>query len=75
MGWADQEQQLLRVILDAIPSPIFFKDADGIYRGCNKAFEAYLGKTYAEIVGKDVYGLSPKELADVYKRADDALFA
>ncbi len=65
----------LRVILDAIPAPVFYKDADGVYRGCNKAFEAYLGKPRDVIVGKDVYGLSPKELADVYKQADDALFA
>jgi len=35
----------LRVLLDAIPAPVFYKDAAGIYRGCNKAFEAYLGKT------------------------------
>jgi diguanylate cyclase (GGDEF)-like protein/PAS domain S-box-containing protein len=65
----------LRVLLDAIPAPIFYKDAKGIYRGCNKAFLAYLGKTHEEVVGKDVYGLSPTELADVYKAADDALFA
>jgi diguanylate cyclase (GGDEF)-like protein/PAS domain S-box-containing protein len=64
----------LRVILDAIPAPVFYKDAAGIYRGCNKAFEAYLGKPRAEIVGLDVYGLSPTELADVYKAADDKLF-
>jgi hypothetical protein len=32
----------LRVILDAIPAPVFDKDAAGVYRGCNKAFEAYL---------------------------------
>jgi diguanylate cyclase (GGDEF)-like protein/PAS domain S-box-containing protein len=65
----------LRVILDAIPAPVFYKDAEGIYRGCNKAFEAYVGRSREEIVGLDVYGLSPKELADVYKTADDALFA
>jgi diguanylate cyclase (GGDEF)-like protein/PAS domain S-box-containing protein len=65
----------LRALLDAIPAPVFYKDAAGVYRGCNKAFEAYLGKSRDEIIGKDVYGLSPKELADVYKAADDALFA
>jgi len=65
----------LRVLLDAIPAPVFYKDASGIYRGCNQAFEAYLGRPRAEIIGKDVYGLSPKELADVFKAADDALFA
>jgi len=71
---ADESARQLRVILDAIPAPIFYKDADGIYRGCNKAFEAYLGRSRDEIVGLDVYGLSPRDLADVYKRADDALF-
>jgi diguanylate cyclase (GGDEF)-like protein/PAS domain S-box-containing protein len=65
----------LRVILDAIPAPVFYKDAAGIYRGCNRAFLEYLGKTRDEVIGKDVYGLSPEELADVYKAADDALFA
>lgn len=47
------------MILDAIPAPVFYKDAAGVYRGCNKAFAVYLGKPRAEIVGKDVYGLSP----------------
>jgi PAS domain-containing protein len=57
----------LSALLDAIPAPVFYKDAAGVYRGCNKAFEAYLGKPRDVIIGKDVYGLSPKELADVYK--------
>ena len=65
----------IAALLDAIPAPVFYKDAAGVYRGCNKAFEVYLGKSRDEIIGKDVYGLSPKELADVYKAADDALFA
>jgi diguanylate cyclase (GGDEF)-like protein/PAS domain S-box-containing protein len=65
----------IAALLEAIPAPVFYKDAAGVYRGCNKAFEAYLGKTRDEIIGKDVYQLSPKELADVYKAADDRLFA
>lgn len=75
---ADDESRAvheLRALLDAIPAPVFYKDAAGVYRGCNKAFEAYLGRARDEIIGKDVHGLSPKELADVYKAADDALFA
>ena len=68
-------QLSIAALIDAIPAPVFYKDAAGVYRGCNKAFEAYLGKSRDEIVGKDVYQLSPKELADVYKAADDALFA
>ena len=64
----------LQVLLDAIPAPIFYKDANGIYRGCNVAFERYLGLSREQIVGKSVYDISPRDLADVYYRADKALF-
>lgn len=62
------------MLIDAIPNPIFYKDTNGIYRGCNKAFEDYLGLTKEEIVGKSVYDLSPKELADKYHQMDSELF-
>jgi diguanylate cyclase (GGDEF)-like protein/PAS domain S-box-containing protein len=65
----------LQVILDAIPAPIFYKDADGIYRGCNRAFEAYLGRSRAQIVGASVYDVAPPDLADIYRKADLELFA
>ena len=72
---SDRREHELRVILDAIPAPVFYKDAAGVYRGGNQAWLDYLGKARDDIVGKDVYGVSPKELADVYKQADDDLFA
>jgi PAS domain S-box-containing protein len=62
--------QFLQLLLDTIPNPIFFKDAQGAYLGCNKAFEDYLGVSRQEIVGKSVYDLSPRELADEYHRMD-----
>ncbi len=62
--------QFLQLLLDTIPNPIFFKDAQGAYLGCNKAFEDFLGVTRQEIVGKSVYDLSPQELADEYHRMD-----
>jgi PAS domain S-box-containing protein len=66
--------EFLRLLLDTIPNPIFFKDAQGAYLGCNKAFEDFLGVTRQEIVGKSVYDLSPRELADEYHRMDLAAF-
>lgn len=63
----------LRTILDAIPAPIFYKDAQGTYLGCNRAFEEYLGKAKSEIVGAGVYDLSPPDLAQVYQQADNDL--
>jgi diguanylate cyclase (GGDEF)-like protein/PAS domain S-box-containing protein len=65
----------LQVILDAIPAPIFYKDADGIYRGCNCAFESYLGRPRDQIVGMSVYDVAPRDLADIYRKADLDLIA
>jgi PAS domain S-box len=63
----------LQHLIDAIPSPIFYKDTQGVYRGCNAAFEKYLGLPKEKIVGMSAHDLSPKELADKYLEMDLAL--
>lgn len=65
----------LEQLLDAMPAPIFFKDTEGRYLGANAAFEQYLGKPRAEIVGRTVFELSPGALAYTYHRADCELLA
>lgn len=62
--------QFLQILVDAIPAPIFYKNAEGIYTGCNRAFEAFLGKSRVEIVGRSVYGVSPGPQARVYHEKD-----
>lgn len=70
-----QEQlHFLQGLIDTIPNPIFYKDSNGLYQGCNTAFEVYIGLPKEEIVGKSVYDLSPKELADKYAEMDSVLF-
>ncbi|MGV8892065.1 MAG: EAL and GGDEF domain-containing protein [Burkholderiaceae bacterium] len=59
---------------DTIPSPIFWKDAEGRYQGCNKAFEAYIGIQREDLIGKSVFDISPRELAVTYAAADQSLF-
>lgn len=66
---------LMQTLINSIASPIFYKDYTGIYRGCNKAFEQYIGKSAADIIGKSVYDLSPRELAEKYERMDRELLA
>ena len=68
-----EQLHFLQTLIDSLVSPIFYKDKNGVYQGCNKAFEAYLGKTKAEIVGKTVYELSPDDLADKYYQMDEDL--
>jgi diguanylate cyclase (GGDEF)-like protein/PAS domain S-box-containing protein len=68
-----QQPGLLQTVINAIPAPIFYKDHAGVYLGCNEAFEKFIGLSREGIVGKTVYDVAPKDLADVYYAADEAL--
>jgi PAS domain S-box-containing protein len=57
-------------LLRAIPLPVFFKDREGRYLGCNDAFTECMGVTSEEIAGKTVQELWPGELAAVYHQKD-----
>ncbi len=63
----------LQTLIETIPIPVFFKDREGIYRGCNRASEALWGPR-EQVIGKTVYDVSPKEVADVFYKADLELF-
>jgi two-component system, NtrC family, sensor kinase len=65
----------IRTLLDAIPSPIFYKDTQGVFQGGNVAFETFVGKDLKDIIGKTVYNIAPKALADIYHAADQELMA
>jgi PAS domain S-box-containing protein len=41
-------------LLDAIPTPVFYKDREGLFQGCNRAFSEFMGVTVEEIRGKRV---------------------
>jgi PAS domain S-box-containing protein len=70
-----QEQlHFLQVLLDAIPVPVFYKDCDGNYLGCNLSMEKCLGLTRQQIVGQTVLEIVPQEWAKRYARADQELF-
>jgi PAS domain S-box-containing protein len=70
-----QEQlYFLQVLLDAIPTPVFYKDSDGSYMGCNSALEKCLGLTKQQIIGKTVHEIAPSDWTARYARADQELF-
>ncbi len=58
--------RLRQQILDTIPSPIFYKGIDGRYQGVNQAFLQFYGKTMEQVLGKTVYEVFCKEIADKY---------
>lgn len=69
-----QQLNFQQTMIDTIPSPLFYKDSEGRYLGCNASFESYIGLPKADIIGRTVYDVAPKELADRYYEADQALF-
>ncbi len=65
--------QFLQILIDTIPNAIFFKNKDGKYLGCNKAFERRVGLDRGEIIGKSASDIFP-ELAPKYEQHDAELF-
>ncbi|SKC84747.1 sensor domain-containing diguanylate cyclase [Maledivibacter halophilus] len=63
----------LQKIINTIPNPIFVKDFNGIYQYCNIALAKYLGLKHEDVIGSSVYDVYPKELADIYCKADSEL--
>jgi len=57
-------------LIDSIPVPVYFKDTDLNYLGCNRAFEETLGFTKEHIVGKTVHDILPQKLARVHHQKD-----
>jgi PAS domain S-box-containing protein len=43
------QQTLLQTMIDAVPVPIYFKDPDGVYLSCNKAFAKFTGLPIDEV--------------------------
>jgi len=70
---ADRERFLNR-LLETISNPIFYKDKNGVFLGCNSSFEKYLGLKKDQIIGKTVYDIAPRDLADIYYQKDNELF-
>jgi len=71
----ESQLQFSQQLIDSIPSPIYYKDVQGKYLGCNSAFEKFLGLSSDEIIGKTVYDLAHSEAwAEIYHETDLALF-
>lgn len=45
----------IETLLNTIRNPIFYKDKDGKYIGCNEAFCEFIGKPKHEIIGKTMH--------------------
>lgn len=69
-----EQVEFLQLLIDTIPSPLFYKDAEGRYQSCNLAFAEYLGVGREELVGKSVHDAYPEKVAGVFAEKDGQLY-
>lgn len=71
----DKSRQFL--ILDTIPQPVYWKDIQGRYLGCNASFARVAGlESPDDVIGKTDYDLVwSKAEADAYRADDQAVIA
>ena len=71
---AQAENAFLKRLLEALPYPVSYIDADLVYRQCNAAAAATVGRTPGEIVGKPVASIvgADSEVVTLLRRVLDS---
>jgi len=67
--------QFTESLLDAISNPVFFKDKEGHYLGCNKAYEEFRGISEEELCGKSMFGSAMPEDSEEHHAIDMELLS
>lgn len=65
--------QFQRALFQAVPVPIFFKDENGVFTGCNPAYEEMMGRGEQKLIGRTVFDIVPTEDASRFDEIDQAL--
>ncbi|MRR55002.1 MAG: PAS domain S-box protein [Deltaproteobacteria bacterium] len=65
-----QKNKFMRTLIDAIPDLIFYKDCNRAYLGCNKAFEAFAGRSEKDLVGRTDLDIFSRDVADAFREMD-----
>ncbi len=65
--------QFHQKLIDALPVPIFYRDTESVYKMCNAAHEKFTGKTRDQIIGKSVFEVHTREMAEKYAHQDKEL--
>ncbi len=70
---AEFQSRFLGIIIDNIPFPMFYKDTQGVFQGCNKTFCEYLKMDKDQIIGRTVLDLFEKPAAEQYQHKDQEI--
>jgi PAS domain S-box-containing protein len=62
-----------KVLLDTLPNPIYYKDKNGIFIGCNDEFSELVRTSKENIIGKTAYDFFPFEIAQKNSKIDEEI--
>lgn len=62
-----------KVLVDTLPNPIYYKNREGKFLGCNKAFSELLNISKNEVIGKTAKDFFPPEIAQRNAKIDKEL--
>ncbi|MVX63286.1 PAS domain S-box protein [Clostridium chromiireducens] len=65
-----EKEALLVSLINSIPDMIYYKDINGVYLGCNKALENFVGMNQEDIIGCTDYDIFEREIADYFRKMD-----
>ncbi|MEI8703419.1 sensor domain-containing protein [Mesorhizobium sp. ISC15] len=69
-SFSKDDADAVRLVLDAVPHPIFLKDDQSRFVVVNRSMCDFMGHSYEELGGKTDYDFVPKEQADVFRQVD-----
>jgi PAS domain S-box-containing protein len=67
---ARANEEFIFTLIDTIPNPVFYKNSEKRYIGCNSAFENLVGIERENIYGKTCYEVFSKDIAQVTEYKD-----
>jgi len=77
--WAENalklQNRFLQQLIDTIPSPVFYKNREGVFLGCNDAFARCMGHEREVIVGRTLPQLIPLDRAKTLIGKEEELLA
>ena len=66
----ENEKALLKTLIDAIPDLMVYKDINGHYLGCNRAFERIIDQSEQALIGKSTIDFFSHPIAETFISVD-----
>lgn len=66
--------ELLQLVIDTIPDPVFVKDLQHRWIACNPGFCRLIGQRYEALIGRSDPDYFPKDQAELFWSYDDVVF-